>query len=70
MLAHMFHEMHEILCHEWESMATSIYVLQIWAWEHLLVTRPIFEDAREPMEPYICRYRGYISQIFLGKTEH
>ena len=70
MLAHLFHEMHEIFFHEKKTMATDIYVLQIWAWEHLLVCRLIHEDAREPMEPYIYRYWRHIAQVFLGKTEH
>ena len=70
MLAHMFFEMHEIVYHEWRSMATGIYVLQVWAWEHLPVTRPIFEDAQEAGEPYICRYGGHITQTSLGKTDH
>ena len=61
MLAHMFHEMHEVVFHERKTMVARVYVLQIWAWEHLLVCRPIFEDAREPQEPYICRYRGHIT---------
>lgn len=46
MLAHIYHEMHEIVYHERKSMAVGVYVLRIWAWEHLLVTRPIFEDER------------------------
>ena len=70
MLAHLFHEMHEIVFHERKTMAARVYVLQIWAWEHLPVCRPIFEDAREALEPYICRYRGHITQVHLGKTEH
>ena len=58
MLAHMYHEMHEIVYHEKKSIVVKVYVLQIWAWEHLLVMRPIFEGEREPMESYICIYRG------------
>ena len=70
MLAHMFFEMHEIVHHERRSMAAGIYVLQVWAWEHLPITHSIFEDVREATEPYICRYRGQITQIGLGKIEH
>ena len=70
MLAHLFHEMHEIVFHEKKTMATSIYVLQIWAWDYLPVCRPLHEDARELMEPYICRYLGHITQVILGNTEH
>ena len=40
MLAHMFHEMHEIMYRERRSMATRVYILHIWAWEHLLVMQP------------------------------
>lgn len=70
MLTHMFFKMHKIIFHEKKSMATKVYVLKVWAWEHLPITRPIFEDAREPVEPYICRYRGKITQAGLGKIEH
>ena len=42
MLAHLFHEMHEAVFHERKTMAAGVYVLQIWAWEHLPVCRPIF----------------------------
>jgi hypothetical protein len=69
MLAHMYHEMHEVVYREAKSMAAGVYVLQVWAWEHLPITRPICEDMRQPLEPYICRYRGTVTQPALGKTD-
>ena len=36
-LAHMYHEMHEIVYQEARSMAARVYILQVWAWEHLPV---------------------------------
>ena len=44
MLAHMYHEMHEIAYRGAKSMAAGVIVLQVWAWEYLPVLRPIFED--------------------------
>lgn len=70
MLAHMFDEMHKIVYHGRKTMLVGVYVLNIWAWEHLPVYRPIHEDAQEVMEPYIYRYQGHITQVFLGKTKH
>ena len=70
MLAHLLHEMYEVVFHERKTMVAGVYILQIWAWEHLPVCRPIFEDVREPQEPYICKYTGHITQVHLGKTEH
>ena len=53
MLAHMYHEMHEIAYRGAKSMAAGVIVLQVWAREYLPVLRPIFEDMRQPHEPYI-----------------
>ena len=56
MLAHMYHEMHEIAYRGAKSMAAGVFVLQVWAWEYLPVLSPIFEDMRQPQEPYIYIY--------------
>ena len=48
MVAHMFHKMYDIVYHEKKSMAAGVYVLQIWAWEHLPVTRPILHMRGSP----------------------
>lgn len=45
LLAHMYHEMHEIVYREGKSMAAGLLVLQIWAWEHIPVCRPIVDDS-------------------------
>ena len=31
--------------------------------------RPIFVDEKQPMESYICRYRGQLTQVALEKIE-
>ena len=46
MLAHMYHEMHEITYRGVKSMVVGVFILQVWAWEYLLVLQPIFEDMR------------------------
>ena len=70
MLAHMYHEMHEITYQGAKSMAAEVFVLQVWAWEYLPVLRPVFEDMRQPQQPYIYQYRGQMTQHVLGKIEH
>lgn len=69
LLAHMYHEMHEIVYREGKSMAVGVLVLQIWAWEHILVCRPIVDDSREAHQPIVCRYSRYITQHHLDKTD-
>ena len=54
----MYHEMHEIVYQEAQSMPTGVYILHVWAWEYLPVTQPIYEGAKQPQEPYIQRYSG------------
>ncbi|GLJ54056.1 hypothetical protein SUGI_1157090 [Cryptomeria japonica] len=70
LLAHVYHEMHEIVYREGKSMAAGVLVLQIWAWEHIPVYRPIVDDSREAHQPIVCHYSGYATQPHLGKTNY
>ena len=70
MLVHMYHKMHEFIYQGAKSIAAGVIVLQVWAWEYLPVLRLIFEDMRQPQQPYIYRYRGQMTQHVLGKIEH
>lgn len=65
----MYHEMHKIMYQSARTMAAEVFILQIWAWEHLLVCKSIFHDTRKPLEPYIYRYVGQLTQPALGKIE-
>ena len=46
MLAHMYHEMHEITYKEAKSMEVGVYVTQVWAWKYLSILQLIYEDLR------------------------
>lgn len=46
-LAHMYHEMHEIIYREGNSMAAGVLILQVWAWEHLPICMPIVDEGRD-----------------------
>ena len=65
----MFHKMHKIFYREMKSMVASVYVLKVWAWEHFPMTRPIYEDMRQPHEPYIRRYSGQMTHTKVKKTK-
>lgn len=69
LLAHMYHEMHQIAYQEGKSMATGVLVLQIWAWEHILICKPIVDDSWEAHQLIVCWYSGYVTQPYLGKTK-
>lgn len=69
LLAHMYHEMHEIVYRDGWSMVASVYILQVWAWEHLPICRSVVDDSREIEQPIIYRYADYIMQPHLGKTD-
>lgn len=60
--------MHEIVYKEGKSMVVGVLILQVWAWEHLLVCRPIADDSREPRQLVVYRYVVYVTQPHLGKT--
>ncbi|XP_057816508.1 protein MAIN-LIKE 1-like [Cryptomeria japonica] len=47
LLVNIYHEMHGITYRGAKSMATSVLVLYIWVWEHILVCRPIVDDSRQ-----------------------
>lgn len=70
MLAHMFSKMHEIMYHESKSFASSALVLQIWAWEHIPVCRPVCQTQCQPQEPVIYVYLGYVTQVHMGIIEY
>lgn len=70
LLAHMYHEMHEIAYRGVKSMAVGVLVLQIWAWDHIPVCRPIVDDAREEGQLVVYRYAGYITQPHLRKIDY
>lgn len=49
-------------------MAAKVLILQVWAWEHLLVCRPIVDDDRDLGQPFVYRFLGYVTKPHLGKT--
>lgn len=67
-MAHIYHEMHEIVYREGKSMAAGALILQVCAWEHFLVCWPIVDDRREPRQPIVYRYANHVTQPHLGKT--
>lgn len=69
-LTHMYREMHEIVYREGKRMAVKVLILQVWAWEHLLVCRSIGDEVRDPQQPIVYRYAGYVMQPHLGKTDY
>lgn len=48
-------------------MVARVRILQIWAWEHIPVCKPVVDDSREAHQPIACRYLGYLTQTHLGK---
>lgn len=70
LLAHMYHEMHEVVYREGKSMEAVVLVLQICAWEHLADCRPIVDDAKDPQYSIVYKYSRYITQPHLGKIEY
>ncbi|XP_059075326.1 protein MAIN-LIKE 1-like [Cryptomeria japonica] len=70
LLAYMYHKMHEVAYRDGKSMAARVLVLQIWAWEHIPVCRSIVDDAREPHQPIVYCYSGYVTQPHLSKTKY
>lgn len=70
MMTHMFFEMHEIMYQERKSFSLGSLVLQIWAWEHIPVCRPICESECQLQEPVIYIYLGYVTQVHMGHTKY
>lgn len=61
LFALMYHEMHEIVYRDGWSMAIGVYILQVWAWEHLPICQPEVDDSRELEQLIIYRYVSYIT---------
>lgn len=70
MLAHLYHDLHQVVYRGSSSLSCGVTVLQIWAWEHLAVTRPACPRVRPPGMPYIYMYAMFLTQPKLGKVDY
>lgn len=70
MLAHLYHDLHQVFYLGAMSVSAGVTLLQIWAWEHIVVTHPM-EDRDHPVGmPYVFGYTGLVVQHKLGKLEY
>lgn len=65
MLAHLYRELHQVVYQRATSLSVGITLLQVWAWEHIAVTRPL-EDKERP----VFGYADIVVQGKLGKLEY
>lgn len=70
MLAHLYHDLHQVVYLGAASLSVEVTLLQIWAWEHITVTQPIAERDRLFGRPYVFEYLGGVFHHKLGKLEY
>lgn len=70
MLVHLYRDLHDVVYHEISSLGVGITLLHIWAWEHLLISRPMCLRFRAIDQLYVYMYGGMMTQPRLGKLEY
>lgn len=52
MLASLYHDMHDFVYYDSRAIGIGVTLLHIWAWDHIIVLRPIIQmDDVEPDDP-------------------
>lgn len=69
-LAHLYKDLHEVVYLSYESLSAGVTLLQVWAWEHIPIARPLVDRDRPVGCMYAYGYRGTVVQHKLGKLEH
>lgn len=70
MLSHLYREIHQVVYLGYNSLFAGVTLLQVWAWEHIPVSRPIVDRDRLVGQAYAYGFIGIVVQHKLGKLEH
>jgi hypothetical protein len=70
LLAHLYRELHLFVYRGSSSLAADVTLLQIWAWEHIAVARPLTHRQRPEGRPYSHMYCHRLVQRKLCKLEY
>lgn len=60
MLAHLYKELHQVVYLECMSLLVGVTLIQVWAWEHIVVTRPLVDRDKPICFPYVFGYTGVV----------
>lgn len=70
MLAHLYHDLYQMVDWGASSLSCGMTLLQVWAWEHIAMTRLAFPRVRPPSRPYVYAYAMFLVQPKLGKVDY
>lgn len=70
MLAHFYKYLHQVVYLGYNSLLAEVTLLQVWAWEHIPIVRPLADRDRLVGHSYAYGYTGIVVQHKLGKLEH
>ncbi|XP_059063972.1 serine/threonine-protein phosphatase 7 long form homolog isoform X1 [Cryptomeria japonica] len=70
MLAHLYKDLHQVVYLGYNILLAGVTLLQVWAWEHIPVVRPLADKDRPVGRAYAYGYTGIVVQCKLGKLEH
>lgn len=70
MLAHLYYELHQFVYHGSVGLGCGVTLLQVWAYEHLPVTRLIHFRGRGHGHSFVHLYDMITSQPWIGRLEH
>lgn len=70
MLAHLYRDLHQVVYLGYTSLSVEVTLLQVWAWEHIPVVRPLLDRDRPVGQAYAYGYTWIVVQHKLGKLEH
>ncbi|XP_059070641.1 protein MAINTENANCE OF MERISTEMS-like [Cryptomeria japonica] len=69
-LAHLYYELHQFVYHGSVGLGCRVTLLQVWAYEHLPITRPIHFRGRGQGRSFVHLYDMITSQPRIGRLEH
>lgn len=70
MLAHMHYHMMYVAYLDGRSLGCGATLLQIWAWEHIVICHPVGACALPTDRPYVYMYDGSIVQTHMGHLSY
>lgn len=70
MLEYLYHDLHRVVYLGATSLSVGVTLLQIWVWEHIVVTCPLVERDQSIGRPYVFAYGGVVVQCKMGKLEY
>ena len=60
-LAHLYHDLHDVVYRDGASLSAGVTLLHVWAWEHMSITCPVHMRFRGVGQPFVHLYSSILS---------